>query len=148
VIPPQRAADIAVRAGVVDRTGWCPIEPVSFESSLQAGTHVLGDAAVMSGLAKSAFVASASAKICAAAIVARLAGKEPAEPRLINACYSVAAPDYGFSIVGVYRPANGQLQEVAGSGGTSPLDADASVRAAEARHAHEWFARSTAEIFG
>ena len=29
IIPPQKAADIAARAGVADRTGWCPIEPVA-----------------------------------------------------------------------------------------------------------------------
>src|SRR5262249_31979563 len=32
VIPPQRAGRIAVFAGVADRSGWCPIDPVTFES--------------------------------------------------------------------------------------------------------------------
>src|SRR3954447_20015698 len=32
VIPAQKAAGIAVLAGVADRTGWCPIDPVSFAS--------------------------------------------------------------------------------------------------------------------
>ena len=31
IVPPQKAAAIAARAGVADRTGWCPIEPVGFE---------------------------------------------------------------------------------------------------------------------
>ena len=31
VIPPQRAGAIAALAGVADRTGWCPIDPVTFE---------------------------------------------------------------------------------------------------------------------
>lgn len=148
VIPPQKAAAIAAQAGVADRTGWCPVEPVTFESTLQAGVHVLGDGAIMGAMAKAAFAANTQAKVCAAAIVARLAGKAPAEPRLINACYSLAAPDYGFSIAGVYRPQNGQLLEVAGAGGTSPIDADPAYRAREARYAEAWFRIITTEIFG
>src|SRR5438552_5804725 len=46
VIPPQRAGRIAEIAGVADRTGWCPIDPVTFESRLQRGIHVIGDAAI------------------------------------------------------------------------------------------------------
>ena len=36
VIPPQKAGRIAELAGVADRTGWCPIDPVSFASKLAA----------------------------------------------------------------------------------------------------------------
>jgi NADPH-dependent 2,4-dienoyl-CoA reductase/sulfur reductase-like enzyme len=148
VIPPQRAGAIATQAGVADRTGWCPIEPVAFESILQPGIHVLGDAGIMGAMPKSAFAANAQAKVCAAAIVAKLAGRAPQEPRLINTCYSLAAPDYGFSIAGVYQPDKGQLLEVPGSGGISPIEADASFRQQEARYAESWFATITGEVFG
>ena len=80
VIPPQKAGAIAAQAGVADRTGWCPVEPVAFESTLQPGIHVLGDAAIMGGMPKSAFAANAQAKVCAAAIVELLAGRKPVEP--------------------------------------------------------------------
>ena len=148
VIPPQKAAAIAASAGVADRTGWCPVEPVTFESTLQPGIHVLGDAGIMGAMAKAAFAANAQAKVCAAAIVAKLAGRAPEEPRLINVCYSLAAPEYGFSIAGVYRPDKGQLLEVPGSGGTSPLDVDDAWRAREARYAESWFKTITSEIWG
>jgi sulfide dehydrogenase [flavocytochrome c] flavoprotein chain len=148
VIPPQKAAAIAARAGVADRTGWCPVEPMMFESTLQPGIHVLGDAALMGAMPKAAFAANAQAKVCAAAIVARLAGKTPPEPRLINTCYTLAAPDYGFSVVGVYRPEKGQLLEVPGAGGVSPVDGDRALRTQEARYADGWFRAATAEIFG
>jgi len=46
VIPPQRAGHIAEVAGVADQTGWCPIDPTTFESRLQANIHVIGDAAI------------------------------------------------------------------------------------------------------
>ncbi|MGY4297583.1 sulfide dehydrogenase [flavocytochrome c] flavoprotein subunit [Bradyrhizobium sp. i1.4.4] len=44
VIPPQRAGRIAEIAGAADATGWCPIDPVTFESKLVPNIHVIGDA--------------------------------------------------------------------------------------------------------
>ena len=148
VIPPQKAGAIAAQAGAADRTGWCPVEPVAFESTLQPGIHVLGDAAIMGGMPKSAFSANAQAKVCAAAIVAKLAGREPVDPRLINTCYSLVAPDYGITVAGVYKPDKGQLADIAGAGGISPLEADAVFRAQEALFAEGWFRTITAETFG
>ena len=148
VIPPQKAGHIAELAGVADRSGWCPIDPVTFESTLQPNIHVIGDAAIAGAMPKSAFAANAEAKVCAAALAALLAGGTPATPKLINACYSLVAPDYGISVAGVYQPANGQLVEVAGAGGVSPLDAPAATRAAEASIADGWFRTITAEAFG
>ena len=148
VIPPQRAGQIATVAGVADRSGWCPVEPLSFESTLRPGVHVLGDAAIMGAMPKSAFAANAQAKVCAAAIVARLAGREPAEPLLINTCYSLVAPDYGITVAGVYRPTNGRLADIQGAGGVSPPDASAAFRAREALYAEGWFRTITSETFG
>jgi sulfide dehydrogenase [flavocytochrome c] flavoprotein subunit len=42
VIPPQKAGRIAEIADVADRTGWCPIDPVTFESKLVPNIHVVG----------------------------------------------------------------------------------------------------------
>ena len=148
IIPPQRAGAIAVAAGVADRTGWCPVDPVSFESKLVPGIHVIGDAAIMGAMPKSAFAANAQAKVCAEAVTALLAGRAPAEPRLINTCYSLVAPDYGISVAGVYRPANGVLADIEGAGGTSALDAGAEVRVQEASYADAWFRTITGAVFG
>jgi NADPH-dependent 2,4-dienoyl-CoA reductase/sulfur reductase-like enzyme len=149
VIPPQRAAPIAREAGVADRSGWCPVDPASFESRLQPGIHVIGDAAVMGAMPKSAFAANAQAKACAEAIAALLAGRAPAEPRLVNTCYSLVAPGTGISVAGVYRPAaNGLLADIPGAGGTSPLDAPPEDRRLEASHAEAWFAAIAAETYG
>jgi hypothetical protein len=60
----------------------------------------------------------------------------------------VVAPDYGFSIAGVYQPVNGQWLEVEGAGGISPLNAPAKFRQEEAKLAYGWFNTITAEIFG
>ncbi len=147
VIPPQRAGRIAQQAGVADRSGWCPIDPVSFESRLKPGIHVIGDAAVAGAMPKSAFAANAQAKAAALAIAGLLRGEAPAEPRLINTCYSLVAPEYGISVAGVYRPANGLLADIEGAGGTSPLNAPAETRRLEATYAEDWFRTLTAEVF-
>jgi NADPH-dependent 2,4-dienoyl-CoA reductase/sulfur reductase-like enzyme len=148
VIPRQRAGAIAQIAGVADATGWCPVDPVTFESRLQPGVHVIGDAAVGGAMPKSAFAANAQAKVCASAVAALLAGDPPSPQKLINTCYSLAGPDYGISIAGVYEPRDGLLAEVAGAGGTSPLDAPREIRALEATYAEAWFGTVTAEVFG
>ncbi len=148
VIPPQRAGRIAIESGIADATGWCPIDPVTFESRAQAGVHVIGDAAVAGGMPKSAFAANAQAKACAQAIALMLRGRQAPEPKLINTCYSLVTPDYGISVAGVYAPAKGLLTDIAGAGGVSPAHAPASVRAAEAAYAEGWYTTITAEVFG
>jgi sulfide dehydrogenase [flavocytochrome c] flavoprotein subunit len=148
VIPPQKAGRIAETAGAADRSGWCPVDPVTFESRQQPNIHVIGDAAIMGAMPKSAFAANAQAKVCAAAVAKLLGGSSPDQAKLINTCYSLVAPDYGISIAGVYRAADGQLKEVEGSGGVSPIDAPSSTRALEARLADGWFKTITEEVFG
>jgi NADPH-dependent 2,4-dienoyl-CoA reductase/sulfur reductase-like enzyme len=148
VIPPQQAGKIAALAGVADRTGWCPVDPVTFESLQQKNIHVIGDAAIAGAMPKSGFAGSVEGKLCAAAIVSLLAGQTPATQKLVSNCYSVVAPDYAISIAGVYHPVDGQYLEVEGSGGVSPLDAPPALRAEEAKFADAWFRTNTAEIFG
>jgi sulfide dehydrogenase [flavocytochrome c] flavoprotein chain len=148
VIPPQRAGRIAALAGVADRTGWCPIDPVTFESTLRKNIHVVGDAAIAGAMPKSAFAANAQAKVCADAVARLLRGETPVEPKPINTCYSLVAPGYGISIAGVYHPVNGQLVDVEGAGGLSPADAPMQTRALEAQYAEAWFRTITGEVFG
>jgi NADPH-dependent 2,4-dienoyl-CoA reductase/sulfur reductase-like enzyme len=148
VIPPQKAGSIAFAAQATDRSGWCPIDPVTFESTLQPNIHVIGDSAIAGAMPKSAFSANAQAKVCAEAVAMLLEGGVPTSPKLINTCYSLVAPDYGISVAGVYAPAKGMLADIEGAGGVSPLDAPASVRATEARYAEAWFETVTAEVFG
>ena len=148
VIPPQKAGRIADVAGVSNNTGWCPINATTFESSLVPKIHVLGDATIAGGMPKSAFTANAQAKVCAAAVVKMLANQEPTQPKLINTCYSLVAPDYGISVAGVYRPVNNTLTEVEGSGGVSPADAPKDFRVSEAVYAEAWFRTITSEVWG
>src|SRR5207342_620776 len=88
VIPPQKAGRIAELADVADRTGWCPVDPVTFESKLQKNIHVIGDAAIAGAMPRSASAAGSQAKICAEAIAHMLAGRTPEPPTLTSSCYS------------------------------------------------------------
>ncbi|HEX4585362.1 MAG TPA: NAD(P)/FAD-dependent oxidoreductase [Burkholderiaceae bacterium] len=148
VIAPQKAGRIAAATGVADRSGWCPIDPVTFESKLQPNIHVIGDAAITGAMPKSAFGANAEAKSCAAAVAALLAGREPASPRLTNACYSLAAPDYGIAETGVYRPEGDEFAQVPGSDAPISAERASEARALDARQAEATFRTLTAEVFG
>lgn len=148
VIPPQKAGRIAESAGVTDKTGWCQIDPVTFESKLKPNVHVIGDACIAGGMPKSAFAANSQAKGCAAALAKLLNGEKPEQPKLINTCYSLVAPDYGISVAGVYTPVNGQWTDVKGAGGVSPAKAPRSDRQLEANFANGWFKTITEEVFG
>jgi NADPH-dependent 2,4-dienoyl-CoA reductase/sulfur reductase-like enzyme len=148
VIPPQRAGAIAEAAGVADRSGWCPIDPVTFESKLRPGIHVIGDAAIAGAMPKSAFAADCQAKVCAVAISQLLRGEVPAAQKLVNTCYSLVAPDYGISIAGVYTPREGLLAEIKEAGGASPQDVPPDFRVQEARYAEGWFQTITGAVYG
>lgn len=147
VIPPQRAGRIAGIAGAADATGWCPIDPVTFESKLVPNIHVIGDACLGGGIPKSASAATAQGKACAAAIVNLLAGRAAETQRLTGVCYNTVAPGYGFSLVGHYQPRGDIFAEVEG-GATSPVDAPRELRAREAAEAERWFQMITADTFG
>ena len=147
IIPPQKAGRIAEIAGVSDRTGWCPVDPVTFASKLQLNIHVIGDAALAGAMPRSASAANSQAKICAAAIVKLIAGKVPPAPTLTSSCYSLISPDYAISQMGTFRPESGQYSEVLGGAIVSPPAASRAVRRAEAEKAGAWYRSLTGEIF-
>ena len=62
IIPQQRAADIALRAGCAEGD-WCPIRPENFASRKVKNVYVLGDAANAPDMPKSAFSANSQAKV-------------------------------------------------------------------------------------
>lgn len=148
VVPPQKAGEIAANAGVTDKDGWVPVDPVTFESRNVKGIYVVGDATIAAPMPKSGFCANAQGKVVAAAISAELAGREPSQPSWINTCYSVLAPEYGISVADVYRVADGKISTVPDAGGVSPMKASSAFRAAEARYAIGWYASITHDIWG
>jgi hypothetical protein len=146
VIPPQKAGRIAEIADAADKTGWCPIDPVTFASPLVPNVHIIGDACIAGGIPKSASAATAQGKACAAVIVKLLSGNSPEAPRLTGACFNTVAPGYAFSQSGIYQPKGDQFAEIEGS--VSPIDAPREVRAHEAEQAFDWLKTITVDTFG
>ena len=147
IIPPQKAGQIAIATGVADATGWCPVEALSFESTLQKKVHVIGDAMIAAPMPKSAFSAHLQAKVCAYQIARLLSDQAPVETVLANTCYSFIDANSAISVSGVYRNTDGILSEVAGAGGISPLGVPNYQRAVEAVQAREWFETITQNTF-
>ena len=148
IIPAQKAGKIAEVAGLTDDKGWCPIDGKTFESTLQKGIHVIGDAAIQAPLPKSGYAANSEAKVVAAAVVDLVNGREPGTPSWVNTCYSIVAPEDGVSVAMVYNLVDGKVAKVKGSGGLTPMDSSPSDRAREVQYAYSWFNNITSDIFG
>lgn len=147
VIPPQRAGKIAVDAGLDDGVGYCPIDPVTFESKRHLGIYIIGDAAIAGAMPKSAFSANVQAKACGRAILAATNGKRPASAKLLNICYSFANPDYAFSIIDGFEAKNDTLEQSFTDRRTTPIDASDDQYRLEALSARSWYASITSEMF-
>lgn len=150
VIPPQKAGNIANLAGAADKTGWCPIDPVTFGSKLVPNIHVIGDAIIGSSVPKSASSANAEGKACAAIVASLIAGRLPETPTFGGICYNTVAPGYAFFLSGSYHPRDDLFAEIPGSGFTSPFNGNGldEVRKREADQAQSWFKTITVETFG
>ena len=149
IIPPQRSAAIVDTAGLAGRGDWCNVNPTTFESVVAPGIHIVGDAIVAGAMPKSGFSAGSQAKVCAQAIAALQSGETPSIPSFINTCYSLVGPDYGISVVDVFRVApDGAITAVVGAGGVSPLGASAAFRKQEAEYGRGWYVSQTSEMFG
>ena len=124
IIPPQRAGDIAFRAGVVNANNrWCDVDWRSMESKAVPGIHVLGDATLSApGMPKSGHMANSQGKVCAAAITELLNGGEPSpSPVMTNTCYSFVSDKEAIHVASVhqYDAAQRTLVPVKGAGGVS-----------------------------
>ena len=84
---------LAVDAGLASGHGWCPVKPDTFESTLVANVHVIGDACIAGAMPKSASAAHSQALQCARAIVASLREQELPPPEFDSVCYSLLGRD-------------------------------------------------------
>ena len=149
IIPPQKAGKIAFTAGLTNDSGWCPIDGKTFESTIHKNIHVIGDSSISKPMPKSGYAANSQAKVCAAAVVAMLQGGGAPTPSYVNTCYSIIAPGDGISVAMVYAydESAGKIIKVKGSGGLTPGEFDAEMRAREQQYAYSWFNNITSDIF-
>ena len=144
VIPPQRAGAIARQLGIANANGnFCQVDFLSYESTAQKNIHVLGDAIQVAPLMpKSGHMANQHGKVCAAAVIAMLHGKEVnPSPLIANACYSYIDDREVAHIASVhaYDRAQKTMLVVPGSGGLSPAPSADETAFAEAWARNIWF---------
>ncbi|MEN9724516.1 MAG: Sulfide dehydrogenase [flavocytochrome c] flavoprotein chain [Pseudomonadota bacterium] len=118
VIPPQRAGKLAQTVGManVDKR-WCEVDFLTYESKILPNVHVIGDS-VSAALPKSAHMATSQARVCASAVVALLAQKEPdPAPVFANTCYSFINDKMAMHVANVYRYDSAKKIMVSAEGG-------------------------------
>lgn len=148
VVPPHRAGDIAVKAGLITANDrWCGVDWRTTESLAVKGVHVLGDATLSApGMPKSGSMANQQAKVCAAAVVAMINGREPdPDPKIVNMCYSFVSDSEVIHVTSVHELDASRKTFVAikGAGGLS-----ASRNELEARYAWAWAQNIWSDMLG
>lgn len=134
VLPPQRAADIAARAGLVTHNRrWCDVDWRTMESTAMPRVHVLGDSTLpASAMPKSGHMAHDQAKVCAAAIVALLNDRPPpAEPEMTSTCYSFLSDSEAVHLSSRHRYDAAQKTMVPVKGSVSVSKARSAQEAAD-----------------
>jgi NADH dehydrogenase FAD-containing subunit len=146
IIPPQVAGLLASQTGLSDHTGWCPVDPLTFESTLQPGIHVIGDAANAGDMPKSAYVANSQAKACAFAIIAGLTGTDAPAPHLYNTCYTYLSGDDAVSDAISFNADTGviKVSEIM----MSNVGETKEARRQAVREANGWYDAFTHDVFG
>jgi sulfide dehydrogenase [flavocytochrome c] flavoprotein subunit len=148
VIPPQRAGNIAMQAGLANiNKRWCEVDFLTFESTQAPLVHVLGDAIqIAPQMPKSGHMANQHGKVCAAAVIDLLNGREPNKnPLLSNTCYSFVSDKDAMHIASVHRydAAQKTLLPVPSDSGVS-----AAATAEEGAFAHAWAQNIWADTLG
>ena len=147
VVPPHRAGDIALKAGLITTNNrWCDVDWRTMESKAVKGIHVLGDATLSApAMPKSASMANNHAKIAAAGIIDLLNGRAPAPLKIINTCYSFVSQKEAIRVSSVHEwdPGQGTLLAVKGSGGVSAARSEP-----EATYAWNWARTIWADSLG
>ena len=138
VVPPQRAADLARSAGLINiNSRWVGVNWQTMESTAVPGVHVLCDATFPAPLMpKSGHMANQHAKVAAAAVIQLLKGEAvSATPVVMNTCYSFVTAKDVIHVASVhqYDAADKTFKTVPGSGGVS-----AGANQIEGRYALSW----------
>ena len=148
VVPPQRAGELARKAGLVNvNQRWVGVNWLTMESTEVPGIHVLGDATFSAPLMpKSAHMANQHAKLAAAAVIQLLKGEPVNASQVVtNSCYSFITPQDAIHVASVhqYDASERTYKTVPGSGGVS-----AAANPMEARYALAWAENIWVDTFG
>ncbi|MBX3605089.1 MAG: FAD-dependent oxidoreductase [Piscinibacter sp.] len=148
VIPPQRAADIAVKSGLVNvNNRWVGVQWLTMESAAVPGVHVLGDSVFPAPtMPKSGHMANQQAKVAAAAIIQLLKGEAVnPTPVVMNTCYSFVSALEAVHVASVhqYHPDQKTFLPVPAAAGVS-----GAASQVEGRYALSWADNIWADMLG
>lgn len=146
VIPAQKAGMIAAVAGATNESGWCPIDPATFMSTMIPDAYVLGDSSIASAMPKSGFSANSQAKVVANHIGSELGGGPAFPARFRNTCWSMVAPNDAVK-VGASYAAGAEKVEVTDKF-ISATGEDSGLREQTYNEAIGWYEGITSDMFG
>ena len=146
VIPAQTAGQIALKAGLADKTGFCPIDPANMRSKMDANIYVVGDACIPGQMPKSAFSANSQAKVAAMMIRGELAGQKTFPARYSNTCWSLIETDDNIKVGGTYEAGPDIIKEA--STFVSKPGEPADIRKQNYQELIDWYNGIVGDIFG
>ncbi|HHQ69586.1 MAG TPA: twin-arginine translocation signal domain-containing protein [Halothiobacillaceae bacterium] len=147
-IPPLKAGRVALENDLADETGWCPVDPITFESTRHADVHVIGDACIAGAMPKSGYAANSQGKVLAVQLKALLLGGEIQTPVYQNTCYALAGnTDYGMFVADVFRVKDGKIVRVDAQR-YLPFDAEPHMFSMAATYQQAWMKAFTKDVFG
>ncbi len=146
VIPAQTAGTIAVRAGLTNQSGYCPIKPESMGSTIDPHIYVIGDASIAGDMPKSGFSANSQAKIAAMMIRSELTGARAFPARYANTCWSLIETDDTVKVGGRYEPKDGKITAIETF--VSQKNESAELRKQTSEENNGWYPAIIADIFG
>jgi NADPH-dependent 2,4-dienoyl-CoA reductase/sulfur reductase-like enzyme len=144
-IPPQRAGKVILDNGLVSAGArWAGVNAATFESTLAAGVHVIGDSC-SAGIPKAGHIGNQEGKTAADAIVRAFRGLAPDTDLVVNsACFSPITASTASWLTAVY-----QYDATAGGYkivGTAPSEAT-SPTADNYSEMNKWFSTLMGETF-
>lgn len=146
VIPAQMAGKIVRDAGLVNDSGFCPIDPTNMKSVKDANIFVIGDACIPGDMPKSAFAANSQAKIAALMLRGELTNSATFQARYTNTCWSLIETDDTVKVGGRYEPKEGKIAAVETF--VSKTGETAELRKQTQEENIGWYSGITADMFG
>ena len=146
IVPAQRAGAIAAAAGLVDESGFCPVEPGSMRSTLDANVFVIGDASIAGAMPKSGFAANSQAKVAALHVRADLLGARTVPARYANICWSLIDAEDAVKVGASYAVVDGEIAATASF--VSESGESEEVRRATYEESIAWYESMTEDMFG
>ena len=146
VIPPQKAAPLVEAAGLVDSSGWAPVDGGSMRSLRDPNIFVVGDSALASPMPKSGFAANSQAHVAALAIRADLDGATLFPARYRNTCWSFIDNQNVVKVGANYVSEDGAIKQVGSF--VSAEDETVEKRLENTLEANGWYGSITADMFG